>query len=150
MTKPDMCTLKICVACLALAGFSQCAIVAQTFYSKVVTNDQPLAYWDFDESSGNALQQMPVSASPTTVNDLVPAFNATRVTHAAIGSGLLLGNAADLDGSTANFNATALNLGPASLAGPWAIEFWIEIKPDYATHSYCLVLSIEYTFCLEE
>jgi hypothetical protein len=133
-------TTKICSVCLALAGFAQCAVAAQTFYSQIVSNDQPLAYWNFDEPNptDNAIQQMPVPASPTTVNDLVPAFAATRVAHAAVGSGLVLGNAADLDGVTANFNAPALNLGPASLATPWAIEFWVQIKPGYSNHCYVL------------
>jgi hypothetical protein len=98
----------------------------QTLYSQTVVSDAPLAYWNFDEATGNAIQQIgPFNAA----NNLVPAFDATRVAHGSIGSGLLLGNAADLDGTSDNFNATALTLGPASLATPWAIEFWMQLQP---------------------
>ncbi len=100
----------------------------QTFYSQTVSNDSPLAYWNFDEANGNAIQQMPVPASPTTVNDLTPVGTATRVAHSAIGSGLFLGNAASFDG-TCNFDTPSPNLGPlAALPGPYAVEFWIQCE----------------------
>jgi len=101
-------------------------VFGQTFYSQTVSNDSPLAYWNFDETDGNANQQMPVPASPTTVNDLTPVGNATREAHSAIGSGLLLGNAASFDG-TCNFDTTGPNLSALStLPGPYAIEFWLQ------------------------
>jgi hypothetical protein len=100
----------------------------QTFYSQTVTNDNPLAYWNFDEANGNAIQQMPVPASPTTVNDLTPVNTATRVAHSAIGSGLFLGNAASFDGSC-NFDTPSPNLSAlSSLPGPYAVEFWIQCE----------------------
>ena len=104
----------------------------QTFYSRTITNDQPLAYWNFDEPNptDNAIQQIP-PLDPA--NDLVAAFEATRVAHGAIGSGLLLGNTTDLDGTHDNFSAPALNLGPTNLTTPWALEFWMQIKTDTAS-----------------
>jgi hypothetical protein len=98
----------------------------RTFYSQVISNDLPLAYWNFDEPGGNVIQQMPVTASPTTVNDLVPANNATRAAHGAIGSGLALGNTADLDG-TSTFYAAAPDLGTLG-TDQWGIEFWMQLK----------------------
>ena len=88
---------------------------------------------------------MPVPASPTTVNDLTPVGNATRVAHSAIGSGLFLGNAASFDG-TCNFDTTGPNLSALStLPGPYAIEFWLQsqgVPPPGTRLSWSLFLSI--------
>jgi hypothetical protein len=126
-----------CYLCIGIMSFivAGTAAFGQTFYSQTVSNDNPLAYWNFDETNGNAIQQMPVPASPTTVNDLTPVGTATRVAHSAIGSGLLLGNAASFDG-TCNFDTPNPDLSALSaLPGPYAIEFWFQgesIASEYA------------------
>jgi hypothetical protein len=115
---------SIGIMCVMLAAIT---VSGQTFYSQTVSNDSPIAYWNFDEASGNAIQQMPVSQGSTTVNDLTPAGTATRVAHSAIGSGLLLGNAASFDG-TSDFNAASPNLSNlSSLTGPYVVEFWVQV-----------------------
>lgn len=113
----------------------------QTFYSQTVSNDLPLAYWDFDEINPTdpAIQQMPPLDS---ANDLVAAFSATRIAHSQINSGMFLGNAADLDGHS-NFNSPALNLPERSLAGPYAVEFWMQTQIDAASGRNDYILSTD-------
>lgn len=112
--------------------------VPPTAYSLAVSNDAPILYWNFDEPSGNAIQQMPVPQGPTTVNNLVPAFAATRVAHTAIPSGLLLGNAADLDGAS-NFNTPTANVDDrVRIFGPYAIEFWMQHAPNDVASDYMI------------
>ncbi len=128
----NMNTTRYYHLCVAIASIMmlQATAFGQTFYSQVISNDLPLAYWNFDEAglTDNAIQQMPVPASPTTVNDLVLAFGATRVAHTAAASGLLLGNAGDFT-TAGNFNAPAPDLGPsADLPGPYAVEFWLQVQ----------------------
>src|SRR5688572_19234945 len=125
-----------------LATLTVATAPAQTFYSKTVTNDRPLVYWNFDEGSGNAIQQMTVPASPTADNDLTPFNTATRITHAAAGSGLFLGEAADLDGG-GNFNTPTPNFGVASLPGPYAIELWMQVKPQAPGNRNDYVMSFD-------
>jgi hypothetical protein len=110
-----------------------------TAYSQVISNDLPIAYWSFDEGGGNAIQQMPVPASPTVANDLIPSANATRVAHAAIGSGLALGNAADMDGAS-TFRAADLDLGILGI-DQWGLEFWMQLKPQ-TTPRWDYILSL--------
>lgn len=97
-----------------------------TAYSLMVSNDAPILYWNFDESFGQAEEIMPV-VLPTTLNDLAPSNTATRVSHADLGSGLKLGNAASLvEGDY--FYASNLSVGTNSLSAPWAIEFWMQAQ----------------------
>lgn len=112
------------VTALGFAALS--AQAAATLYTTTVTNDRPLVYWNFDEADGNAIQQMPLSGIPaTTENDLVPTGGATRVSHATLGSGLRLGNAADFNGSSF-FRAAAMRSGKTTLDGAYAIEMWLQ------------------------
>jgi hypothetical protein len=78
-------------------------------YASLVLGDQPLLYWNFDEASGNAVQQAPVTLPPldNSKNDLTPQFNAAWINHAAAGSGLQLGSAAELDGLSRNDSVEA-------------------------------------------
>ncbi len=101
---------------------------AQTYYSTVVSNDSPMLYWNFDEASGNAVQQMPLTTpTVTTENDLVPVGGATRVSQADIGGLPKLGNAADLNGAN-SFENGSLLLPKTSLEGAYAIEFWMQAQ----------------------
>jgi hypothetical protein len=97
-----------------------------TSYSMVVSNDAPILYWNFDEAFGQAEEIMPV-VLPTTLNDLAPFNTATRVSHADLGSGLKLGNAASLTEGD-YFYASNLSVGTNSLSAPWAIEFWMQAQ----------------------
>jgi hypothetical protein len=97
-------------------------------YKDVVLADGPLLYWNFDEPSGNALQLAPIQPLDNTQNELAPANSAGRVEHAATGSSLLLGNAVDLDGAGAFQRTGGLAVPKSSLPGPWAVEFWFELK----------------------
>ncbi|MCX6925846.1 MAG: hypothetical protein NT154_21965 [Verrucomicrobia bacterium] len=103
-------------------------------YASLVLADQPLLYWNFDEASGNALQQAPITLPPpdNTQNDLVPAANAAYISHAATSSGLQLGNAADLDGQSYFGELNGLDAGLASIPGPWAIELWLQLREPQA------------------
>lgn len=96
-------------------------------YSEVVLSHQPVLYWNFDEVDGNAQQLAPVVPAPpdNAQNTLLAVGGATRIDHASVG-GLFLGYAADLNGANF-FRATQLNTGRASLAPPWAVEFWMQV-----------------------
>lgn len=100
-----------------------------TFYTGLVLQDNPFLYWNFDENAGNALQRAPLGTPPpvTTENDLLPVAGAKRV--ASTGK---LGSAASLSGSDF-FQAAALRAGKASLAAPWACEFWLKVEGDNST-----------------
>lgn len=103
----------------------------QESYGAVVKADQPLLYWSFDESEGNAAQQMPIAAPPldNSRNELEPQLGAARITHDAAGSGLQLGGAIDLNGQGEYFGRPGgLDLGLPSIPGPWAVEFWFQLK----------------------
>jgi hypothetical protein len=105
---------------------------AATLYTTTVLEDQPVAYWHFDEADGNATQQAPVGAAPvTTENDLIPNDSAARVNHATLGTGLRLGQAADFAGS-GFFRAPTLRAAQSTLAGAWAIELWFQSQAENA------------------
>lgn len=102
------------------------ALHAQTSYSTIVSNDTPILYWNFDEASGNAREIMPVSLT-ASINDLVPAANATRISHASLADGLNLGNAADfLVGDY--FIVQNLAVSTNALRGAWILEFWMRVQ----------------------
>ena len=96
----------------------------ETYYASQVRQDGAFLYWNFDENGGNALQCAPLGAPPavTTENDLVPVAGATRVDSTG-----KLGRAASLNGSN-YYQAAALRAGKASLAAPWAVEFWMQVS----------------------
>ena len=97
-----------------------------TAYDQAVLETQPLLYWNFDADSGPAVEQELVVAPPVgTKNDLVPVNGATRVSHASLGDGLKLGNAASLSGSD-YFFVTNLLTGQSALTNTFAIEFWMQ------------------------
>ncbi len=127
---------RCALAILAFASLASRSINADgTLYSAAVLSDQPLVYWHFDEADGNAVQQAPLSVRPpTTENDLAPTGTATRVSHAALASGLRLGNAAEFDGD-GFFRAAATRTGRAVLDGAWAVELWFQSQ-DYNQSTY--------------
>ncbi|MGN6386958.1 MAG: LamG-like jellyroll fold domain-containing protein, partial [Verrucomicrobiota bacterium] len=102
-------------------------------YSSVVIADKPLLYWNFDEESGPAEQLMPITLPDldNTKNELAPFYDAQRVSHADVQSGLQLGNSADLSGAGGFYGKTdGLDLGVKSIPGPWAVELWFQLKAD--------------------
>ena len=98
----------------------------QTAYAKVVQADKPLLYWSFDEPTGCAMEQMRHLISQR----LYPMGAARRCTHAAMGSGLALGRAADFSGEAGCFRSGMLEGG--EMPGAWAIEFWAQFTGDLA------------------
>lgn len=97
-------------------------------YTETILADHPLLYYNFEEAEGNAIQRAPVNTTPdpTPKNNLTP-VGAERVSHASLGSGLDLGNAADFDGAT-YFFAERLSTTKTVLAAPWMIEFWFQVQ----------------------
>ncbi len=114
--------------CAALVAAIPSEILAQTPYTQVILNDEPLLYWNFDEADGPALQLAPLLVEPiTTENDLVPLSGASRVSHGEAGGFAKLGRAAELNGSNA-FQAQALRAPLTTLQPPWAVEFWMQVS----------------------
>jgi hypothetical protein len=132
-----------CSAVLALATAWAIESEAATFYSSTILSDQPVAYWSFDETDGNAIQQAPLKPKPvTSENDLVPTAGAGRVSHVAINSGLSkLGNAADFSGANF-FRAAALRAGKTELTGAYAIEFWMQVQGENTTDRQDYLMNI--------
>ncbi|MBX3748270.1 MAG: hypothetical protein KF833_23425 [Verrucomicrobiae bacterium] len=119
-------SIPFVLGCLAALGLAGSASQGQTYYSTTVMGDGPLLYWNFDEADGDVLQRMPIVPAPVgTANDLIPAGDAGRVGHGAIGSGLNLGRAASLGGSGA-FAASGVRAGRAVLPGAYGVEFWVQ------------------------
>src|ERR1700733_14868113 len=99
-------------------------VYSQTSYSRVVTNDSPALYWNFDEPSGNANEIVPV-VPPTNADDLIPQDGASRVSYSDLGDGLNLGNAATFTLGTFGTCFTTHQLaGTTNAPGPWMLEFW--------------------------
>jgi hypothetical protein len=90
-------------------------------YAKAVLADEPLCYWTFDEPADLAFEQVRREGRQA----LHPIGGATRCAHAAIGSGLALGRAADFSSGEAGC-FTARELGQGELHGAWAVEFWMQ------------------------
>lgn len=106
-----------------------------TPYSQQIRKDSPLMYWNFDEMTGPALQQMAVSTKPlTTENDLVPSSSGVqRTSHADLADGLAkLGNGVVFDG-TGHMMANTLRLAKNAIDGPWAVEFWMRLDNEIGT-----------------
>ncbi|MEO7677219.1 MAG: LamG-like jellyroll fold domain-containing protein [Verrucomicrobiota bacterium] len=117
---------KILFIILLTLGVSGQALHAQTSYTTVVSNDTPILYWNFDEASNNAVEIMPVTLS-TNARSLIPFASATRISHASLGDGLNLGNAADfLVGDY--FMVQNLALPTNALRGAWMLEFWMRVQ----------------------
>ena len=109
-------------------------------YSSVVLADNPLLYWNFDETNGDARQLAPITL-PTpdnTRNELTPSGSATFVSHAALGSGLQLGDAVSLDGNGDVQIVGGLDTGLAGLNGPWAVEMWFQLTASQEVDKYLL------------
>jgi hypothetical protein len=107
-----------------------------TAYSTAVLGDNPAMYWTFDETgTANAIEQV----NTLTADDLVATAGATRASHASLGSGLLLGSAADFRGTSGHF--LAANLSPTTaLPGAYAIEFWMKVEHPASAdeQAYCI------------
>lgn len=131
---PDEAAINAKMQALVAAHIASASAASGTPYAEVVLADQPFLYWNFDETEGNARQLAPLAPPPTpdnTLNELSPQFNAVRISHTDAGSGLLLGNAIDLDGWSSYFGRTGgLDVGLTSLAGPWAVELWFQLQAD--------------------
>ncbi len=97
-------------------------------YTQAVLADGPFLYWNFNESSGAALQLAPVASAPVN-NDLVPSTEATRLAHAGQ-SGLGLGSAASFPTAGGRFSIGALQSPFPTLNGPWAMEVWMQAAGD--------------------
>ena len=119
------------VATLVSAHRNAALTSGEPDYTSAVLADQPVLYWNFEEEDGNAIQRAPVTLpTPNPANnELLPQYGAVRVAHSEIGSGLTLGNAADLNG-VSYFQATDLDTGLSLVAAPWAVEFWLQIQGD--------------------
>lgn len=131
--------ILLLAAFLSVVLNSSAAAVPPTYYSVVVSNDNPSLYWNFDEASGNATEIMPVTIG-TTNRDLIPVANATRVSHASLGDGLNLGNAASFQIGD-YFICENLLLPTNSLGAPWLIEFWIQVQGSLAVQRNNYVIS---------
>lgn len=116
----------------ALAGnFASGSAGAGTYASTVLAHG-PLLYWNFDEADGSALQRAPLAAPPApdnALNQLIPQGEATRLSHADIGSGFQLGMALELRGAD-YFEALDLDAGVESVGAPWIVEFWMQAGGD--------------------
>lgn len=115
-------SLLLALSVLTWAGKA----TAGTPYSTLVLEDQPFLYWNFDEPSDQALQQVIPPPARFQANDLVP-VGAERISHASLGSGLRLGNAATFSAGT-YFIASGLKTGTNLIQGPWMIEFWMQVQ----------------------
>ena len=100
-------------------------------YSTLVLSGGPLYYWNFNEASGNALNQVGYPGLPQ--DQLIPQGQASRVPQTA--GGPPLGYAASFNGSgTGRFYLADLSIS-ADLAGPWAVELWLQqFSPALATY----------------
>ena len=97
-------------------------------YEDVILDDGPLFYWNFNETSGVALNR----ANPALTQDaLTPQGTAARAGHAT----LPLGRAASFAGADGS-RFYAANLSPGTdIRGAWAAEFWLQnSSPAEATY----------------
>jgi hypothetical protein len=122
---PDQVGAK--AAMIATNHFAAARSTSSVNYTELVLSDNPTLYYNFEETEGNAIQRAPVTLPPinNSANTMVNA-GAGRVQHGAVSSGLALGNAADLNG-VAYFQAVAPDPARASLAAPWAVEYWLQV-----------------------
>lgn len=91
-------------------------------YSQTVLADRPLFYWTFDEPDGPAYEKVRHLAQQA----LQPEISASRCSHAAIGSGLNLGRAADFSKAAGCFASNTMGMRQGEMPGAWAIEFWVQ------------------------
>jgi hypothetical protein len=113
---------------LTVCGISS-PLLALSPYNAAVLADNPLVYWTFDESSGNAIEQVSGIASA----EMVPMGGATRAPSATTLTGVSLGSAAVMDG-VAGSRFQASDIMPGSGPGAdfiasqrWAVEFWVNL-----------------------
>jgi hypothetical protein len=106
-------------------------------YKKAVLADRPLFYWSFDEPEGTAFEQ--VRHLPEQA--LRPSGGATRASHAAMGTGLGLGRAADFSRAAGCFSADGLGYD-TQMPGAWAVEFWIQFTGDLRGHTKQYILNV--------
>lgn len=133
---------------LATNHFAAATNPAGPDYSAVVLADNPLVYYNFDETDGDARQCVPYTHVSPNANDLAPAGAVSRVRHADIGSGLLLGNAFDNPGGDAHrlrhiggWDTPVLaDLSDGALPGPWAVEMWMQLKETGQAEKYLFTM----------
>ena len=89
-------------------------------YTDAVLADGPLYYWNFDEASGNAIEQV----GGAVADELTPT-GATRVASTSTAGGVSLGSAADFDGTDDYFKAA--NLSGSTDLTSYAIEMWVRV-----------------------
>ncbi|MGH7950409.1 MAG: lamin tail domain-containing protein [Limisphaerales bacterium] len=97
-------------------------------YSDLMLAEHPLYYWNFNETSGPAINLV----NPTnTQQALSPQGDATRLAE----TGLPLGSCASFDASSGTRFVTANLAAPEDLTPPWAVEFWFrDLSPSQATY----------------
>lgn len=97
-------------------------------YTDLVMDAAPLYYWNFNETSGPAVNL----TNPTNIQEaLSPQGDAARLS----GSGLPLGNCASFDAGSGTRFVTANLAAPADLTPPWAVEFWFRnFSPSQPTY----------------
>jgi len=112
--------------CLAwvVTGLLGAATGSAGVYRNTVLTDNPTYYWNFDEASGNAIDQV---AGGGSNDNLVPGVQAGRGGSAATG----LGNAALFNGLSDTRYISAGPLTQGILANRYAIEFFVK-APDNA------------------
>ncbi|RYD35054.1 MAG: hypothetical protein EOP86_09495, partial [Verrucomicrobiaceae bacterium] len=102
-------------------------------YSAVVKADEPLLYWNFDETdpTAPAAQQMSITNGGAGDNLLIAEGSPVLYTHEELGSTLKLGRTADLVG-TSFFHARPLtsDTGISFLPGPYVVELWLQSLAD--------------------
>lgn len=135
--------LRNCTAQLsaAIVAFSAGSVLAAIDYTTEVINDGPLLYWNFNETSGAASEQVLGFLNAS----LTPSGNATRAPSGTTFGGLSLGSAALFDGTPGTrFSAADVVAGGGPGAGfiasqRWAVEFWINHQvnvPFYISEMY--------------
>lgn len=127
MTMKTSSLLRLLPCLIISAPLTALPVRGQATYSQTVLSDTPLFYWNFDQAEvGEGILHQLAGVPLTTENDLQPIGSATRVAHGEIGSGLRLGKAASLDGSSFFQSPAALRAGKPELTGAYAVEVWIQ------------------------
>ncbi len=132
------CTSVLSAALLASSAGSA---LAAPDYTTEVLNDGPLLYWNFNEPSGDASEQVLGFLNAS----LTPSGNATRAPSGTTFGGLSLGSTALFDGTAGTrffSNDVVAGGGPGAgfiASQRWAVEFWINHQinsPFYISEMY--------------
>jgi hypothetical protein len=110
-------------------------------YTAAVLSSNPIAYWNFDEATGPALEQINGAVSA----QMIAQGTATRGASTTTFGGASLGSAASFDGTAqSRFQAADVVPGGGPGAGfitsqRWAVEFWVNLgatTPSYISEMY--------------